>query len=171
MASTIGGLGTLESVNTPLASAIAQVAKDLAGVTGPRIVVVLSDGAENCGGNPVQAIRKLRREGLDVTVNVVGLGLDRQTRRVIRKLADLGGGSYFDARDPDELQRAIAVAVSAPYEVRDEAGALVATGTVGGDPVDVPPGRYRIVVLTDPEAIFEAVVVASGQAVELQLGA
>src|SRR4029450_8056803 len=60
------------------ASPIARVAPDLAGVSGPRIVVVLSDGAENCGGNPAQAIRKLRREGLDVTVNVVGLGLDRQ---------------------------------------------------------------------------------------------
>jgi hypothetical protein len=47
-------------------------------------------------------------------------------------------------------------------------GAVLATGTIGGDPVELAPGTYRVVVLTEPVVTFDAVVVAGGRAVEVR---
>lgn len=170
LASRIEGLSILRSVRTPLAKAIRAVADDLADVTGPRVVIVVSDGAESCGGDPAREVRRLRDAGTDVTLNVVGLALDdSEVRRSIRRLARLGGGSYFDARDPDEVAGAIRTAVSAPFQVFDTTGALVARGTVGGAAIELPPGTYRVVVLTDPEMVYGGVVIDQGGAVTVTL--
>lgn len=169
MAATIGRLSVKRSVNTPLAAAIARVGSDLSAVTGPRIVVVVSDGQESCGGNPTKAVRSLRAGGADVTLNIVGLGLDKASRKAIGKLARLGGGTYFDARDPDQLAKAIGAATSAPFAVYDAAGTKVAGGIVNGEPVPLPPGSYKVVVLTDPEVTYDAVVVETGAGLILTL--
>jgi hypothetical protein len=170
LATHIDDLDLLKSVRTPLAKAIRAVATDLEAVTGPRIVIVVSDGAESCGGNPAREVRRLKEQGLDVTLNVVGLALDdAKVRRSIRRLATLGGGSYFDARDPAEVAAAIRTAVSAPFQVFDQSGALVARGTVGGVPVQLPPGTYRVVVLTDPQMTYEGIVVETEGAVTVTL--
>ncbi len=171
MTATIDGLTIQRSVNTPLAAAIKQVATDLAGVTGPRIVVVVSDGLENCGGNPAKAVKQLRAKGVDITLNVVGLALsDKKIRKSIGQLAKLGGGTYFDARDPSSLEAGIRAAVSPPFEVYDASGALVGSGTVNGSSVSLPPGTYRVVVLSDPQQTFDGVVVPEGGAINLTLG-
>jgi Mg-chelatase subunit ChlD len=169
MTETIEGIRLQRSVRTPLAAAIEAVGEDLASVTGPRIVVVVSDGQESCKGDPEAAVRALRAQGVDVTVNVVGIGLSRQDRQRIRRLARVGGGSYFDAKGAGQLDDAIRSAVSAPYEVRDGTGALVARGIVNGAPLELPPGTYRVTVLTDPPYEFEAVVLESGSAATLTL--
>ena len=167
MSRVIDAIAFPGSVKTPLAKAIAAVADDLAGVTGPRIVVVVTDGRESCGGDPAAATRGLREAGIDVTVNVVGLALDRASRAAIRKLAGIGGGSYFDAQDPAQLADALRRAVSAPFRVLDAAGQVVAAGTVNGDGVDLPPGRYTVVVRSDPEVRFEDVRIDEDADVEL----
>lgn len=154
MADIIAGMEAPKSVKTPLAKAIAAVAGDLADVAGPRIVVVVSDGRESCGGDPAAEVKHLRSQGVDVTLNVVGLALDRKSRKAISRLADLGGGSYFDASDAETLGAALRAAVSAPVHVIDDSGSVVARGTVGGEAMEVPPGRYRVVVLSDPVITF-----------------
>lgn len=169
MASTIDGIRLRSSVRTPLAAAIEAVAGDLASVTGPRIVVVVSDGQESCKGDPAAAVRELRAQGYEVTVNVVGLGLSKEDRKRIRRLATLGGGSYFDARGAGQLEDAIVSAVSAPFEVRDTTGELVGRGVVNGPALELPPGTYRVTVLTEPPYEFEAVVLESGGSATLTL--
>lgn len=169
MAATIEGLRTPRTVRTPLAAAIERVSDDLAGVTGPRIVLVVSDGRESCGGDPEAAVRALRGRGFDVTVNVVGLGLDKADRKRIRRLATLGGGAYLDAQGAAQLEDAIGAAMSAPYEVRDATGSIVARGIVNGRPLELPPGTYRVTVLTDPPHEFEAVVLGSADSTTLTL--
>ena len=128
-----------QTVNTPLADAIDHVAEDLAGVTGRRIVVVVSDGQENCGGRPRGRGRRLRDQGFDVTVNVVGLGLDAGPQ-ADPTLAGLGRGSYFDARTVGQLDEAIGAAVSAPFDVYDSSGAIVASGSSMGPRSSYRPG-------------------------------
>ena len=123
------------------------------------------------GKRSAQATEFLRDQGYDVTVNVVGLGLSREDRRRIRRLATLGGGSYFDAQGAGQLDEAIATAVSAPYEVRDASGLVVARGFVNGKPLELPPGTYRVTVLTDPPWEFEAVLLGSDDSATLTLPA
>jgi hypothetical protein len=169
MATVIDDVRIVRSVQTPLAAAIDAVADDLAGITGRRLVVIVSDGRESCDGDPEAAVERLRSQGVDVTVNVVGLGLATADRARIRRIARLGGGTYFDADGAGELDDALRTAVSAPFEVYDEAGGFVGRGSVNGPAVGLPPGLYRVVVLTDPQRVFEDVLVEPGGSPTLEL--
>jgi hypothetical protein len=140
MADIIAALDVQASVKTPLAAAIRKVADDLATVTGPRIVIVVSDGQESCGGNPTKAVKALRAGGVDVTLNIVGMGLDKQARKGIAKLAKLGGGTYFDARDPDQLELP-----AGTYRV-----VVLTKPEVTFDAVVVPPGQGLSLTLPAP---------------------
>ena len=138
--------------------------------TGPRVVVVVTDGAENCKGDPAAAVQSLVDAGFDTTVNIVGFALDDEDLKAsMASWAELGGGVFFDAQDQAGLSSAIASTLQAPFRVLDATGAVVARGVVGGPPVEVPVGTYRVEVLTDPLTTFDAVV-ASGQALQLEVG-
>jgi hypothetical protein len=172
MAATIQGIEPVNLVKTPLGASLEQVANDLANVDGPKIVILVTDGEETCGGDPGVAIQSLVDQGIDVQVNIVGFALDDDALRAqFRDWARIGNGSYFDATNAAELDEAIANAVQAPFRVLDADGKEIARGFVGGDPVEVPAGTYTIVVLTDPEQRFENVEVNPGEDIELKLAA
>jgi hypothetical protein len=173
VASTVRLIGTLEAAKktkTPLAAALIAVAGDLATVTGPRTVVLIADGDETCRGDPEAAIETLRASGLDVHVNPVGFALDDEAlKERMSAWVELGGGSYFDASGADALIESILTAVSPPYRVHGASGAVVADGTIGGDPVELDPGVYRVEVLLDPPIESVDVRVPPGETVELVL--
>jgi Mg-chelatase subunit ChlD len=162
MIATIDALAIPKTVRTPLAAAIAAVGADLAAVEGPRIVVVVSDGRESCDGDPEAAVQTLMDEGFDVTLNVVGLGLDKKTRRQISRLADVGQGSYYDAKDAAGLAAALRRALGAPYVVLDSSGAEVGRSSVDGPPVELSPGSYSIALVGAPSS-FDVVTIESGE--------
>ena len=165
----IQGLHVLASVNTPIGAALAHVSSDLAGVTGPRIVVLVTDGKENCGGDAAAAVRRLVRQGADVHVNIVGFALDRPSiRKALAAWAAAGHGSYFDSTGSSDLNQALAAAVSAPFRVLDGSGTVVATGTVNGAPLRLKPGHYTVQVLTDPPVTLQALV-QPGATLELRM--
>jgi hypothetical protein len=172
----VEGLQVDEAADTPIGAAIASVPGDLAGSAGTKIVLLITDSEEIwphpdlCGVDPADAIRDLRRHGVDARLNIVGMAVsDRRAKGQMRAWARSGGGGYFDASGRDELAKAIERAVSAPFRVLDDAGNEVAAGTVLGDAVPLPPGRYSVVVLADPVARFDAVEIGPGDAVSLTL--
>jgi Ca-activated chloride channel family protein len=161
-----------KGTKTPLASAIAAVAGDIGDVTGPRIVVVVTDGAETCDGDPGAAVQSLVDAGFDTTVNIVGFALkDEQLKQDMAAWAAAGGGVFADAQDQSGLSAAIAETLRAPFRVYDETGAIVGEGIVGSDAIPVPMGTYRVEVLADPEPIvFDGVRVGTGETVHLEVG-
>ena len=166
----IGSIESVDGVKTPLAAALERVAVDLSGVDGPKIVVLVTDGEETCGGNPQRAIRELINQGIDVRVNIVGFAVDdEELKKEFEEWARIGGGRFFDAAGADELGAAIAAALQPPFEVRDTAGAVVGSGVVDGDAVRVPPGRYAVEVRSDPPQDFPDVEVGNGEELELSL--
>ncbi len=153
-----------KSARTPLAKAIAAVAGDLAEVTGPRLVVIVTDGAESCKGDPEAAIRSLIDAGFETTIDIVGLALeDDELKTRMASWAELGGGVFFDAQDADGLAAAIGASLRAPFRVLDEDGAVVGTGVVGGDPVVLPIGSYRVEVSSEPPVTFDGVRITPGE--------
>ncbi len=151
MSAMIKALKVTRGTRTPLAATLAQVAGDLGGSAGPKIIVLVTDGQESCKGNPAQAIRDLVAQGLDVHVNIVGFAIDdAKLKAQLQEWAAVGNGQAFDAQGRDDLAAGIATALRAPFNVYDEDGRLVASGLVGGDRVPLPPGHYRVEVLTDP---------------------
>lgn len=88
--------GALEAAGPQLvAAAEADVA---AGVEEPRSrVIVISDGVETCGGDPVAAARELTELGIEVVVDVIGFDIDSSDRAALEEVAVVGGGTYYDA--------------------------------------------------------------------------
>jgi hypothetical protein len=153
VASATTRIGAIQSMNlakTPIGDSLLNVKGDLAGATGPALVVLVTDGEETCGGDPQAAIDALRAAGLDVRVNIIGFAVDELAlKEAFQAWAQAGGGGYFDAQSGAELSAAVRAALRPAFEVLD-GERVVATGTVGADAIELAPGTYRVRVLGAP---------------------
>ncbi len=144
---------------TPLADAIRAAGEDLADVEGQRMVVLVTDGEESCGGDPEAAIRSLRERGI-ATVHIIGFALDDPAvKEQFARWAELGGGMYFDAETGAELGAALDQVLQPEFVVYDPEDVEVARGRVNGIAVAVPSGVYRVQVLSTPGRMVERVEV------------
>ncbi len=142
---------------TPLADALTATGDDLAGATGRKMIVLVTDGEESCGGDPRAVIEALASRGID-TVNIVGFALeDEAVKERMRAWASLGGGRYLDAGTGDELARALNEILQPEFVLRDPFGDEVARGRVNLGPVEVPSGVYDLEVLSTPRKRIDAV--------------
>jgi hypothetical protein len=170
MSQVIADLPIVNLVRTPIGASLEAVAEDLGDDPGPKIVVLVTDGEETCDGDPAAAIQALIDSGIDVRVNIVGFALeDEALKAQFTEWARIGNGQYIDAGNAEELTEAIAQSVQPTFDVIDADGNVIASGQVGGEPVDVPPGTYTVIVRSSPEARFDDVVVITEQETWLEL--
>jgi hypothetical protein len=145
VAGKIDALTAKSNAKTPIAASLEKVASDLSDVRGERLVILLTDGEETCGGNPAVAIDKLMKQGINVRINIVGFAVDdRKTAARFRQWSSAGGGGYFDARNAASLDSAFSQAVRPGFEIVDAQKKVVADGLVGGEPVKALPGKYTV---------------------------
>ncbi|MGH8187535.1 MAG: vWA domain-containing protein, partial [Steroidobacteraceae bacterium] len=141
-------IATLEAKNnakTAIGASLEQVASDLRTVQGERLVILITDGEETCGGDAAAAIEKLKKAGATVRINIVGFAIDdAKLATTFRHWSDLGSGAYFDAKDAKGLNDALSQAVRPAFEVVNANGQVVAEGLAGGEPVRVMPGNYTV---------------------------
>lgn len=132
---------------TPIAYSLRKVAEDFGDTAGEKIVVLVTDGKEECGGDVAEAASTLLDQGLEVRVNVVGFSLaDESVKEDMEDLAQLTGGRFYDAQDSNALSGAIEEALAVPYDVLAADSTVVSRGLVGQEPADVPAGVYTILV-------------------------
>lgn len=142
---------------TPLADALTATGEDLAGAGGRKMVVLVTDGEESCGGDPEAVIEALAGQGIE-TVNIVGFALeDEAVKDRMRTWASLGGGRYLDAGSGDELARALNEILQPEFVLRDPFGEEVARGRVNLGPIEVPSGVYDLEVLSTPRKRIDGV--------------
>ncbi len=165
----IAGITAKNLAKTPIGESLRLVAQDLAGATGQKVVVLVTDGEETCGSDPAAEIANLRAQGIDVRVNIVGFAVnDPALEATFQSWAELGGGSFFNADNAAELDNAVSNALSAPFRVLDASDNELARGTVNGEPVNLPAGEYSVEVLTEPIQTL-SVVVGGGENVEVEV--
>ena len=152
---------------TPIAYSLELALDDLADVAGPALIVLVTDGAESCGGDVRAAVEGLRDAGIDVDLHIVGVAL---TPPAAASFEGLGTFESVDrARDlADVLARTLEVDDDARYQVRVtltrdgervrsgvtlrlvdaiDASVTELTPTAEGDfAARVGPGTYRAVV-------------------------
>jgi hypothetical protein len=166
----IAEVQAINEVRTPLGASLEAAGADLAGVDGPKLIVLVTDGEETCGGDPGATIDALVAKGIDVRVNIVGFAIDDPAvEGTLAEWAERGGGEYFPANDAADLGPALAEALQPTFDILDSDGARVASGTVNGEAVPVPAGNYTVRVNTDPPLTIEQVVVEPGQTTEVRL--
>jgi von Willebrand factor type A domain len=101
---------------TPLTFALRQCADDDFRFTqGPKTIILISDGADTCGGDPCAFISLLEHAGIKLKIDIVGLALtgrsDRPAREQLNCIAEKSGGKYYDANTAGELIESIAHSV------------------------------------------------------------
>jgi len=146
LAETIKGINAENLAKTPIARSLELVAGDLAGVTGRRMVILITDGEETCGGDPLQAIAALERAGISIRLNIVGFAIDDpELEDAFANWADLGNGHYLSARNAEQLEAALVGALNQPFRLIDANGRLVRRDLTGGEPIELAPGRYQVI--------------------------
>jgi hypothetical protein len=145
VAPRIAALNAKNGAKTPIGASLAKVAEDLKGVQGEKLVVLITDGEETCGGDPAAEIDKLRKAGIGTRVSIVGFALDdQQLASTFRRWSDLGGGAFFDAKDAAGLERSLDAALRPGFEVVNAQGQVLVSGIVGGEPVSAPAGNHTV---------------------------
>ena len=142
---------------TPIAYALNQAARDFGELDSDRVVVLVSDGIESCGGDPVQAARGLRDQG--IVVHVIGFGFANTADEDVASLtaiAAASGGRFVTASTAEELKAALAQTVATSFSVY-RGDIEVAGGSLGSAGVMLlPEGDYRVQLDSSPpvEAAF-----------------
>jgi Mg-chelatase subunit ChlD len=117
------------SGGTPLGASIRSAGGRMSTEASGRegVIIVLTDGGESCGDNPVDAAASVYQmtlprkisyapmsvpvayaDGGDIKVSVIGFDIgDETVEEQLRAIAEAGGGQYFAAGDVDELSTAL----------------------------------------------------------------
>jgi hypothetical protein len=155
----INALVAKNGAKTPIGASLALVADDLKSITGEKLVVLVTDGEETCGGDPAGAIASLRKSGVTTRVSIVGFALeDAALAATFKRWSDAGGGSFFDAKDAAALDKSLTEALRPGFEVVNTQGQVLASGVAGGEAVTVPSGSHQV-RLKNQGASAKAVVV------------
>jgi hypothetical protein len=156
---------------TPLEYNILQAESDFENVTGPNLIVLLSDGRDTCGGVPARGARALINGGLDVIIHVVGFDLadDPEAGEQLQAIAEVSGGVYRTADTSQQLRDALRASIEVPYVIFDTTGTEVYRGVLGDSPPELSPGDYRVVISTIPDPIERTVTVRPGQATTITI--
>jgi hypothetical protein len=141
----IAALTAKNGAKTPIGASLAKVADDLKTAKGEKLVVLITDGEETCGGDPAAEIEKLRKAGIGTRVSIVGFALDDQKlAATFRRWSDLGAGAFFDAKDAAGLDKALTDSLRPGFEVVNAQGQVIASGIVGGEAVSAPAGNHTV---------------------------
>jgi Mg-chelatase subunit ChlD len=157
---------------TPLAYSLLKAGEDFSPDPGEKILILVTDGKEECKMDPAFAARTLVKEGLKVRVDVVGFALaDAETKADMLEVAAITGGRFYDAQDRAELLAALRKAMALPFEVFDGEGQAVATGTTGEGGIQLMEGVYTVKVqsLGGALKVFEDVRIGADQYTRLEL--
>jgi Ca-activated chloride channel family protein len=87
---------------TPIAYALEQAAGDFRDDSIGRTIVLVSDGGEDCNGDPCATAAALHDQGL--VINTIGLGVDVRGGRQLQCIAKASGGQYYAVPVAAQLQ-------------------------------------------------------------------
>ncbi len=157
---------------TPIASSLTKAGEELKKAKGGSAIVLVTDGAESCHGDPAGVAAKLAAEfGVKFGINVIGFGIEPQEKQQLADIADKGHGKLLTVENASELasalQKVVAEKVATPPPQRETkeyeaGGAAVKPGVFFGDAPLTPSGDYKG-ELAMKEAKYYQVNLSKGQ--------
>lgn len=120
---------TLPLGQTPIAYSLQQAAKDFGPAKDEEAVIILvSDGEETCGGDPVAVARNLVARGFKIKIHTIGFDVDPTTRAQLMAISQATGGQYQDARNTAALSESL-------KKVTEESFLIEKKKTIYGEPI------------------------------------
>lgn len=146
---------------TPMGPALREAADALPS-SGPRSIVLVSDGEDTCAPPDVCTVaQELKDGGIDLVVHTIGFAVDAAARAQLTCMAQSTGGTYTDAADGEALKRILPRVTAAALRNYEAAGTPI-TGTAAYDDAPVAtPGQY-LDTLGQRETRYWAVDVPDG---------
>lgn len=99
---------------TPLSSAVEAAAEALDYRHRPAVVVVLTDGDENCGRDPCEVARALAANAYRLTVHIIGFKLGERPRFHAACFAEETNGLFVPTNSIEELTDALSNTLVCP---------------------------------------------------------
>lgn len=94
--------------NTPIAYSLEQAAGDFPPCTDCRnIVILITDGIEECGGDPCAVSRMLQNEGITLKPFIIGIGHDPEFRNTFECI-----GYYYNAAKEENFSEVLRVVIT-----------------------------------------------------------
>src|SRR6266481_8068248 len=159
---------------TPIAASLELAGKELGKSKGGPAIVLVTDGAETCHGDPAGVAAKLAAEfGVKFGINVIGFGIEPQEKAQLADIAAKGHGKLLTVENASELagalQKVVAEKVAPAPKQRETkeyeaGGAAVKPGVFFGDAPVVKSGDYKG-ELAMKEAKYYQVMLRKGQEV------
>lgn len=131
---------------TPIAYSLEQASKDFVmGADEQQTIILLSDGEESCGGDPVAVAKSLLAKGFKLKINVIGLDVDAAAKNQLASIASATGGQYFDAKDTASLTGSLQKLTSESLVIQKAGASVFGEEIRGGDnyetAVPLTPGK------------------------------
>lgn len=132
---------------TLITYSLRKAIEDFGDVPGWKLVVLVTDGEEECEPEIENALTMARDAGIDMNLNIVGFALAEESlKQQLATLAASTGGRFFDAGNADALRSELKQAIAVPYDIFDSGDVQVGSGLIGKKPIKLPEGRYTIKV-------------------------
>jgi len=113
---------------TPIAHSLEEGAKDFPNDHARNIVILITDGREECGMDPCAVSRLYQRKGIILKPFVIGVGIDEALKKSFDCI-----GRYFDAKREDDFTNILNVVIS---HVIDNTTAQVNLLDENGEPTE-----------------------------------
>ncbi|WP_026279575.1 VWA domain-containing protein [Thioalkalivibrio sp. ALgr3] len=154
---------------TPLTDSMARAREMIPRTAESADIILVTDGLENCGGDPCALAAEMAEEGIDLRAHVVGFALEEEEVQTLSCVPEQTGGQLFTTRSGEELSAALdEIAAAEPealrvqlraldernpeehvrrvdWEVADEAGESIFSGESRGIiDLELMPGDYTV---------------------------
>jgi Mg-chelatase subunit ChlD len=155
---------------TPIAYSLQQVARDVGQTPGEKMIVLVTDGKEECGGDPAAAVAALSAQGVNVKLNIVGFALaDAALKAELRRLAEQTKGQFVEAKDAQSLRSAIEQSLAVSYDVLDASETKIAEGVTGQTAIRLPEGVYTVRIRAEKPVDIARVRIEAQQTTSIEL--
>lgn len=148
---------------SPLAYALERLKGDLKTANGTRVVILFTDGFDNCGGDPVGQLERWKKEKLNIKLYILGVDIEgSRAETELKRLAGIVGGQYYAVKDEKEIIAALEEMVKVTYRVFDYKDREVAQRPIGASSMALRTGEYRLEVDLEPPLVKEKVLINNG---------
>ncbi len=114
---------------TPIAYSLQEAANDLQGLEGRKLIVLVTDGEESCGGDLRAVVEAIKAQGVEVDIRVIGFDLTPEAQASFE-----GVGTFENAASAAELAAALGRAVESAVEETEAAYPVTVSVTRGSEP-------------------------------------
>ncbi len=148
---------------TPLVFSVLEAGKDFEKVNKGSIILI-TDGIESCHGDINSIAPALKKLGIGLKVHIVGFDIkEAEAKQQLEAIAKSTGGVYLDAKDSQQLLSSLQQTLQIEYAILDEKGVIKTKGFVGGEPLRIMEGTYRLRLMLDPQPLEVSITVKPGQ--------